>query len=117
MNKWLCLSGAIITEVSATLALKAALDAPWWYLLVIFGYLAAFGLLAVCLRLGMGISVAYGVWGAIGITLTALMSALVFDEALTGLMVLGMVLILAGVICVERGSHQASRRQKIKDLQ
>jgi small multidrug resistance pump len=116
VNKWLCLSGAIITEVSATLALKAALDAPWWYSLVIFGYLAAFGLLTVCLRLGMGISVAYGIWGASGVTLTALMSALVFDEALTNLMVLGMILILAGVICVERGSHQASR-QEIKDLQ
>lgn len=116
MNKWLCLCGAIIAEVSATLALKAALGTSWWYVVVVFGYFAAFGLLTICLRSGMGISVAYGVWGASGVTLTASLSALVFDEAITGVMVLGMILILAGVICVERGAHQASRRQKIKEL-
>jgi small multidrug resistance pump len=37
--------------------------------------LAAFALLAVCLRLGLRIGVAYGSWGAAGVTVTAVLSA------------------------------------------
>ncbi|TLM81397.1 QacE family quaternary ammonium compound efflux SMR transporter [Pseudarthrobacter sp. NamE2] len=112
MKRWLCLAGAIITEVSATLALKAAIEAPGWYLVVVFGYVTAFFLLSVCLRLGMTISVAYGAWGAGGVTATALLSASIFDEPLTWLMGAGMVLILAGVITVEVGSQKAHAKQE-----
>lgn len=109
MKQWLCLAGATITEVSATLALKAALEAPGWYVLVVAGYAAAFSLLSVCLRLGMPISVAYGAWGAGGVAATALLSAGIFDEPLTGLMGFGIALILAGVVTVEVGSQKARR--------
>lgn len=34
MNKWLVLAAAISSEVTATLAPKAALDHPAWYALV-----------------------------------------------------------------------------------
>lgn len=112
MKQWLCLGGAIITEVSATLALKAALEAPGWYVLVVFGYVTAFFLLSVCLRLGMTISVAYGAWGAGGVTATALLAASIFDEPLTWLMGCGMALILAGVITVEVGSQKAHAKQE-----
>jgi small multidrug resistance pump len=112
VKQWLCLGGAVITEVSATLALNAALEAPGWYALVIAGYVAAFFLLAVCLRLGMTISVAYGAWGAGGVTATALLSASIFKEPLTWLMGIGIVLILAGVITVEVGSQKAHRAKQ-----
>jgi len=112
VKRWLCLAGAIITEVSATLALKAALDVPGWYVLVVLGYVAAFALLTVCLRLGMTISVAYGAWGAGGVTATALLSAAIFGEPLTLMMGLGMLLILVGVITVEHGSQKAHRQAK-----
>lgn len=55
--------------------------------------------------------VAYGVWGALGVALTAVASSLVFDEALTGLMGLGIVLIIAGVLTVELGSQRAARER------
>ena len=112
MKRWLYLGGAIITEVSATLALKAAIGAPAWYVLVVLGYVTAFFLLSVCLRLGMSISVAYGAWGAGGVTATALLSAGIFDEPLTWLMGAGMALILAGVITVEVGSQKAHAKQE-----
>ncbi|MBT2547440.1 multidrug efflux SMR transporter [Arthrobacter sp. ISL-65] len=115
MKKWLSLGGAVLTEVSATLALKAAIEAPGWYVLVVVGYIAAFGLLTVCLRTGMTISVAYGAWGAGGVTTTALLSALIFDETLTWLMGLGMMFILAGVVTVELGSQNAKRPQQERD--
>lgn len=113
MKKWLVLAAAIGSEVAATLALKAALDHPAWYVLVAAGYLAAFGFLAVCLRLGMQIGVAYGIWGAGGVTVTAVLSALIYGEPLTALMGLGIALIIAGVLIVELGSQQAARKREM----
>lgn len=107
MKKWLTLAAAITAEVTATLSLKAALDHSAWFVLVGAGYLVAFALLAVCLRLGMTIGVAYGIWGAGGVTATALLSALIFSEPLTLLMGGGIVLIIAGVLTVELGAQKA----------
>lgn len=107
MRKWLTLAAAIGSEVAATLSLKAALDQPVWYVVVAAGYIASFVFVAMCLRLGMKIGVAYGIWGASGVTLTALLSAVIYDEPLTLVMGLGMILIIAGVLTVEIGSQKA----------
>lgn len=103
------LGGAIVTEVAGSLSLKAALDEPLFYIVVTVGYLAAFVLLTLVLRAGMPIGVAYGIWGALGVALTAALSAAIFGEPLTPLMVLGMALVIAGVLCVEVGSQRAER--------
>lgn len=116
MKKWLYLGGAIIAEVGATIALKAALEVPVLYLLVVSGYISAFGLLAVCLRAGMTISVAYGAWGAGGIVATALLAAAIFGEPLTWTMGLGIVIILAGIVTVESGTQKAQKARTGEDL-
>jgi small multidrug resistance pump len=105
--RWLLLGGAILTEVTAALALQAAVDAPGWYALVVAGYLAAFGFLTRVLKAGMAVGVAYGAWGASGVALTALGATVLFGQPLTGLMTLGLVLIVAGVLLVELGSQRA----------
>ena len=46
---------------------------------------------------------AYGVWTAVGVALTAVLSHVLFDEALTRTMVVGIVLIAAGVVLLEAG--------------
>jgi small multidrug resistance pump len=107
MRKSLALFVAIAVEVAATLALKGALESPAWYVVVVTGYALAFVMLAVCLRLGMPVGVTYGVWGAAGVTATALLSALIFREPLTPLMGAGMALIVSGVLVVELGSQRA----------
>lgn len=107
MNKWLVLAGAIVSEVAATLALKAALTHPGLYVVVAVGYVAAFVFLTFCLRAGMKIGVAYGIWGASGVALTAVLSAAIFNEPLTALMGLGIALIIGGVLTVELGSQKA----------
>lgn len=99
------LLGAILSEVAATLSLKGALQAPALYALVVAGYVTSFSLLALVLKRGMGLAVAYGIWGASGVVLTALLSTVLFDEPLTGLMALGIALVVAGVLAVEFGSH------------
>ena len=106
MTRWLLLIAAVLSEVVATLSLKAALDEPAWYALVVTGYLAAFTLLAAVLRLGTPVGVAYGVWAALGVTLTALAAAVVFGERLSPAVLAGIVLVVAGVLCVELGSRR-----------
>jgi small multidrug resistance pump len=104
---WLWLGGAIVVEVTASLALQAAVTAPGWYALVVAGYLSAFFCLTRVLKGGMAIGVAYGIWGASGVALTAVMAAVLFGQALTGVMIVGLVLIVVGVLLVELGSQRA----------
>lgn len=104
MLRWSLLGAAVVCEVAASLSLKAALEHPAWYVLVVAGYAAAFTLLAAVLRLGTPLGVAYGVWAALGVTLTALGAAALHGEVLTPLMLAGIVLVVAGVLCVELGT-------------
>lgn len=104
-STWGLLAGAVTTEVTATLALRAAADHPLWYALVVAGYVAAFVLLAAVLRRGLAVGVAYGVWAACGVVLTALAGAVLFAEPLTPLTGLGTALIIGGVLLVELGSR------------
>ena len=60
-------------------------------------------LLAAALEEGLGIGVAYGIWTALGVALTAVLSRLLFDEPLTRTMMLGMGLVVAGVALLELG--------------
>ena len=110
MTTWLLLLTAVACEVTGSLALKGALDRPGLYAVVAVGYLSSFALLAAVLRRGMGLGVAYGTWGALGVASTALLSAWLFGEPLTALMLLGLVLIVGGVLLVEGGAQAAARR-------
>lgn len=111
MRAWLLLLVAVACEVTAALSLKAALDRPALYAVVAAGYGAAFVLLARVLALGMPLGVAYGVWGALGVSATALLSATLLGESLTPLMALGLALVVGGVATVELGSQAAARER------
>jgi small multidrug resistance pump len=111
VNRWLLLLGAITTEVTATLSLKGALDHAALYAVVVVGYTASFLFLAAVLATGMPLGVAYGIWGAFGVAATAVLSAVIFDETLTGVMILGMGLVIVGVLVVELGSHVATKQE------
>lgn len=106
-NRWTFLGVAIVLEVAGSLSLKAALEQPVFYVVVVLGYLGAFVFLARTLQAGLPLGVAYGIWGATGVALTAVLSALIFAEPLTPLMAAGIVVIIAGVLCVEMGSQRA----------
>jgi len=109
---WPALGGAIISEVSATLALRQALNQPGFYVLVGIGYALAFILLSLTLKAGMPLGVAYGLWSALGVALTAVLSMLVFGEPITVLVALGIALIMAGVLLVEVGAQRAGTQDK-----
>ncbi|GAB3305126.1 DMT family transporter [Pseudoclavibacter terrae] len=107
MKKWLFLGVAIAAEVTGALALQAAVDEAGWYALVVAGYLTAFFMLTRVLKAGMAVGVAYGIWGASGVALTAVAAAVLFGQALTGVMIAGLLLIVGGVLLVELGSQRA----------
>jgi small multidrug resistance pump len=113
---WLLLGGAIACEVIGSLSLKAALDRPAMYVVVVCGFVGAFVLLSAVLRRGMALGVAYGVWGATGVAATSTLSALLYDERLTGVMVAGLVLIVLGVLTIELGSRSHGRSGDRQDL-
>lgn len=112
MSKWFILAAAILLEVTATLSLKGAIDTPWLYAIVVAGYIGSFACLGIVLRLGMGLGVAYGIWGASGVALTALFSFLIYREPITLVMGMGIGLIIVGVLCVELGSQAAHRKSE-----
>jgi small multidrug resistance pump len=101
---WVYLIGAILTEVAGTLSLRVAAGGRRrWYAVVVGGYVVSFVLLAAALEEGLGIGVAYGIWTALGVASTAVLSKVLFGEPLTRTMVLGMALVVAGVALLELG--------------
>lgn len=98
---WLALS--IVSEVAATLSLRASdgFRKKIWLIPVAVGYGLAFTLLWFALAAGMPVAVAYGIWTAVGIALIAIFARVVWKDPLTKRMILGIVLIIAGVVLVE----------------
>ena len=102
---WLLLAGAILTEVTATLFLRVSSGGMRrWYVPVAVGYVVAFTLLTLTLNQGMALGVAYGIWAAAGVALTAVASRIFFKETITAVMILGLGLIIGGVLLIELGS-------------
>ncbi|GAB3209523.1 DMT family transporter [Marinactinospora thermotolerans] len=104
---WAYLFGAILSEVAGTMALRLTdgFRAKVWIAPMLAAYLLAFTLLSLSLRTGMPVGVAYGIWAAVGVALTALLARLLFKDPLTWRMGLGIVAIIGGVLLVETGAH------------
>lgn len=102
---YLLLLLAIVSEVAGTLALRASATGSRWFLLaVVAGYLVAFLALIGTLRAGLALGVAYGIWAAAGVALTAVASRVLFAEPLSRRMLAGIALIAVGVLAIEIGA-------------
>jgi len=106
-SAWPPLLIAIVLEVSATLSLRAAegFTHPLWLIPVVIGYTGSLWLLSIVLDRGMPVGVAYGIWAAIGVVLTAIMGTVLFGELLGTVQIIGIGAIVLGVLLVELGSH------------
>jgi small multidrug resistance pump len=62
---------------------------------------------ASCRGAGVPVGVAYGIWGASGTAITAVLASVIFDDPFTVPIVVGIGLIIAGVLLVEFGSRPA----------
>ncbi|WP_433165828.1 DMT family transporter [Kribbella sp. CA-247076] len=103
---WVFLVAAILAEAGATMSLRASdgMRKRPWIAAIVAGYVVSFGLLSLSLDHGMPLGVAYGIWAATGIALTATLARAIFKEPLTRSMAAGIALIAAGVLLVELGA-------------
>lgn len=101
---WLLLLGAIATEVTGTMALRA-LSTGWrlWpAVIVTVGYLASFVLLALALRT-VAVSTAYAVWSGVGTVGVAVLAVLIYGEKITLVGATGIALVIAGCVLLNVG--------------
>jgi small multidrug resistance pump len=108
MPAYLILAIAIVGEVSATTALKLSENFTRLVpsIVVVVGYLIAFGVLARLLKDGFPVGVAYAVWAAAGIAAVAVIGAVFLNEPVTWTMAGGLLLVIGGVVLLELGrSH------------
>lgn len=102
---YVTLAGAILFEVIATLSLRMAVNGRrLWYVAVAAGFILAFAMLSLTLNAGLALGVAYGIWAATGVALTAIASKFLFGEPFTKVMAGGIALVIAGVLMIELGA-------------
>jgi small multidrug resistance pump len=96
---WLYLSVAILSEVVATSALKAAdgFSRRLLSLLVVAGYGLSFHFLSLTLRT-IPLGIAYAIWSGVGVALVSLVGWAIYRQSLDVGALVGMTLIVAGVV-------------------
>ena len=109
MQQWIYLAVAIISEVIATSALKAAegFSRLLPSLIVVAGYAVAFFFLSLTLRT-IPVGVAYAVWSGAGVGLIALIGWLFLGQSLDTPAIIGLSLIVAGVLVINVFSKSVS---------
>lgn len=102
---YLNLMMAVVCEVAATLSMRQSqgFRRRGWLVPMGIGYLAAFWFLGRSLAAGMPVGLAYGIWAAAGVASVAILSRILWGDALTRRVVAGIVLIITGVMLVELG--------------
>lgn len=102
---WVLLVLAIASEVTATLSLRASegLRRRPCIPVIVVGYVLAFSLLGAVLAMGMPVGVAYGVWAAAGVAITAVLGRVIFKDHFSVVMAIGVALIAVGVVLIELG--------------
>ena len=101
VTTYLCLAGAILTEVIATIAVAASksLTKPIPSVISVFCFVAAFWLLSFPLRT-MPTGIVYAVWSGLGIVLITAVSWVWAKQVLDVPALIGMALITTGVIVI-----------------
>jgi len=92
---------AIIAEVAATSALKAAdgFTKLWPSVIVVVGYATAFYFLSLTVRV-IPVGIVYAIWSGVGIALIALVGWLILGQKLDVPAIAGIGLIAAGVMVI-----------------
>ena len=106
---WLYLLVAIVSEVTATSALKSSDGFTRLVpsLVTLAGYGVAFFFLSLTLRT-IPIGVAYGIWSGVGMALVAAVGYAVHRQTLDAPALVGIGLILAGVLVINVFSKSVS---------
>ena len=109
MKYWLFLAIAIVSEITATSALKASAGFTRIVpsIVVVAGYALSFYFLSLTLK-AIPIGSAYAIWAGLGIVLLAIIGWVVYDQQLDTAAIVGMSFILTGVLILNLFSKTAS---------
>ncbi|TVM02935.1 MAG: QacE family quaternary ammonium compound efflux SMR transporter [Candidatus Brocadia sp. WS118] len=90
---------AIVSEVVATSALKAANGFTRWgpSLLIVAGYATAFYFLSLTLRF-IPLGIAYAIWSGVGVALVSIVGWVIYHQPLDTAALVGIAIIIAGVV-------------------
>ena len=101
---WVLLGIAIVAEIFGTLSLKASngLTKLWPSIGVAFGYLIAFALMSQSLK-KIDVGITYAIWSGFGIIGAAVGGYFLFDQQLSRMAILGMIIIVVGVVVMNLG--------------
>lgn len=101
--EWYFLFAAILCELAGTTALKASFGYTRLVpsLLVVAFYLPAFWMLGLATK-KIDVGVAYAIWSGMGTALMAVVGVFVFREILTIPKLAGLVLVIVGVVVLNR---------------
>lgn len=99
---YLYLAIAIVTEVFATTALRAAdgMTRLWPSVIVVVGYVVCFFALALAVK-RIPLGVAYGIWSGVGIVTITIAGWFLYRQRVDGPAMVGMALIIAGVLVIQ----------------
>ena len=100
---------AIVSEVagSSFLQRSAQFTKLGPTLIMAVSYLASFFFLSQALKT-LPLGIAYAIWGGLGIVLTAIVSVVIFRQALDAAALLGIALIVSGVVVMNVFSRSAA---------
>lgn len=103
---WLFLAAAVVTEVIGTsfLAVAAREGSNSGYVIMGVAMALSYYLLSLALE-GISIGVAYAIWEGLGVTLLTIIAIVVLGDSISKQEVLGMMLAVAGIICMTLGEE------------
>ena len=109
-NAYAALALAIVFEVTASALLQqsAQFTRPWPTLAMVICYVASFYALSVAIRV-IPLSIAYAIWGGVGIILTVTVSFVLFRQILDSAAFVGIALIVSGIVVINLFSESAVR--------
>lgn len=107
MPLWLLLAMAIAFEVVATVFLRVSdgFTRLWPVVVVVVGYGISFFLLSLILKTGIPQGIVYATWSAFGIALVTLAGMWMFDDKISLVTGIGLVVVIVGVLLVQLGNE------------
>lgn len=99
MSAWVMLAVAIVTEITATMSLRASNGFTRLLpsIVVVAGYGVSFFLLSHVLKT-LPVGMVYAIWSAVGIAAIAILGRLVWNDPLPPFAIAGLLLILGGIV-------------------
>ncbi len=112
---WLYLAAALLTEMVGATAtgLSEGFTHPVAVLVAVPAVLVAYFMLALALKRGMAVGVAYGLWTSSGVAIVAVIGLVLLGDELSAVQVGGLALVIAGALALELGRARTSPEPEV----